>query len=157
MHASGRIALAHAVLGVAAAVATGCATGASSLEHAAVAPRAAHGIAGGPPDGGATLSARDWQGISAFELEELMVGRFAGVSVTRGADGPLLQIRGASTIIGSSAPLIVVDGMPLPPGGSALVNPADVARIRVLKDVAETALYGVRGANGVVLVTTRRR
>jgi TonB-dependent SusC/RagA subfamily outer membrane receptor len=83
-----------------------------------------------------------------------------GVLVTRAADGSLaLQIRGPSSFYGGNEPLFVIDDMPFTPGpGGALtgVNPHDVESIRVLKDPAETGRYGVRGANGVILVTTKR-
>jgi TonB-dependent starch-binding outer membrane protein SusC len=87
-------------------------------------------------------------------------GRVAGVHVARTADGLSIRIRGASTVLGDPEPLIVLDGQPLPQGSGArelaLVNPADVARVEVLKDGGSTAFYGVRGANGVLLITTKR-
>jgi TonB-dependent SusC/RagA subfamily outer membrane receptor len=73
-------------------------------------------------------------------------------------DGYAIQVRGPSTFYGSAEPLIVIDGMPLTQGagGLELLHPRDVARIEVLKDAGDTALYGVRGANGVIVITTRR-
>jgi len=89
-----------------------------------------------------------------------LAGRFPGVEVFRLASGDLsVQIRGASSFVGSTEPLYVIDGMEISPGpGGALVgiNPADIASIQVLKDIGSTALYGVRGANGVILITTKR-
>jgi TonB-dependent SusC/RagA subfamily outer membrane receptor len=69
-----------------------------------------------------------------------------------------VRIRGATSINGSNEPLFVVDGYPLPSGTGGLLalNPSDVARIEVLKTAGEIAEYGVRGANGVVRVYTKR-
>lgn len=93
-------------------------------------------------------------------VEELLEGRVAGVQVIRTSSGGIsLRIRGVSSINGSSEPLFVIDGMPvqLSPGmGLAGLNPNDVARIEILKDAGTTAIYGSRGANGVILITTKR-
>ena len=70
-----------------------------------------------------------------------------------GAD-PRIQIRAASSISGDSNPLIVVDGYPIS-GSLATVNPNDIESLEVLKDAASAAIYGSRGANGVILVTTK--
>ena len=125
------------------------------------------GAAGTPPApaaGGAdasTATAADWEGQSASRAEELFVGRFPGVRVLRLADGSLaIRVRGAGTFQGGGEPLYVVDGTPIEPGpggGLSGLNPHDIAKIQVLKDVAQTSFYGVRGANGVVLITTKRR
>ena len=93
------------------------------------------------------------------QAEELLEGRFAGVRVYRVPGGIAVRIRGATSVLGSNEPLYVVDGMEMDPGpGGALVgiNPADITHIEVLKDIGSTAAYGVRGANGVILITTRR-
>ncbi|UCG85431.1 MAG: TonB-dependent receptor plug domain-containing protein [Gemmatimonadota bacterium] len=83
-----------------------------------------------------------------------------GVRVSTNPDGSItVRIRGSSSFHGSEEPLYVIDGVPLPPGtGGRLagINPYDILSIKVLKDPPETTLYGVRGANGVVLITTRR-
>jgi TonB-dependent SusC/RagA subfamily outer membrane receptor len=96
----------------------------------------------------------------ASRVEELLRGRFAGVSVLRTADGDYaVRIRGDQGLAGGD-PLFVVDGMPIPGGARralAGIPPNDVARIEVLKDAAATAPYGVQGRHGVVLITTRRR
>ena len=84
------------------------------------------------------------------------------------AEAPLLQtqtggftirIRGVSTFVGNTEPLYVVDGVPVqvaPGRGIDWLNTGDIARIDVLKDAASTSAYGMRGANGVVLITTKR-
>jgi TonB-dependent outer membrane receptor, SusC/RagA subfamily, signature region len=83
----------------------------------------------------------------------------AGVTVTRTADGGIsVRIRGQSSIYGNTEPLFVIDGLPIQPGpgGSLLgINPHDIASIEVLKDAASMAFYGVRGANGVILIKTK--
>lgn len=88
---------------------------------------------------------------------ELLEGRVAGVRVIRRSGGMALRIRGPSTIMGGRDPLYVVDGMPMRPGpgGYIGINPQDVASIEVLRDAASTAMYGIRGANGVVVITTK--
>lgn len=105
-----------------------------------------------------SVTAEDLAGQKVTRVEEMIEGRFAGVHVVRTANGLSLRIRGVSTFLGSTEPLIVIDGMPLHGGGNALVgiNPNDIARIDILKDAGATAIYGSRGANGVVLITTKR-
>lgn len=98
-------------------------------------------------------------GRQAARAEELLEGRFAGVRVIQVAGGIAVRIRGASTLMGIGEPLYVVDGMEMDAGaGGALtgINPADIVNIEVLKDIGSTSAYGVRGANGVVLISTRR-
>jgi TonB-linked SusC/RagA family outer membrane protein len=105
-------------------------------------------------------------GITAKEIEErpvnrienALVGQMPGVYVqtTTGEPGADLQIRvrGAASINASNDPLYVVDGVPV--DNLRGINPTDVANIEVLKDAASAAIYGSRGSNGVVLVTTKR-
>jgi TonB-dependent SusC/RagA subfamily outer membrane receptor len=83
-----------------------------------------------------------------------LLRRYPGVAVTTEGGGLHLRIRGAR-----DEPLYVLDGLPLAPGDGAVltaVHPCDVQEIRVVRDAAELASYGVRGANGVVLISTRR-
>ena len=83
-----------------------------------------------------------------------------GVLVSTNPDGSItVRIRGSSSFHGSEEPLYVIDGVPLPQGSGgrlAGINPYDIVSIKVLKDPPGTTLYGVRGANGVILITTRR-
>lgn len=108
---------------------------------------------------GRVISGRDVRNVNAARVEQLMEGRFAGVEVMRLPGGGItVRIRGGSSLLGDNEPLYVIDGMEVQPApGGALngINPGDVARIEVLKDVGSTSRYGVRGANGVVLITTR--
>lgn len=107
-----------------------------------------------------SITAEDIAGQKVTRVEEMIEGRFAGVQVVRMRNGGIsLRIRGQSTLLGSSEPLFVIDGMPVhsAPGTALLgMNPADIARIDILKDAGATAIYGSRGANGVVLITTKR-
>jgi TonB-dependent SusC/RagA subfamily outer membrane receptor len=93
-------------------------------------------------------------------IEQVLMGRFPGVMVTRTSNGGVsVRIRGTTSIRGSTEPLYVIDGVEIQaePGGSLSgINPHDIASIQVLKDPAETALYGVRGANGVIVIKTKR-
>jgi len=86
-------------------------------------------------------------------------GKAAGVDITSnerpGQLGSIL-IRGVRSLKASNAPLYVVDGIPLQAGGIDAINPNDIETIDILKDASATAIYGSRGANGVVLVTTKK-
>lgn len=95
--------------------------------------------------------------LRATRVEDLLVGRVSGVRVQQSARGLRVIIRGQNSIVGSSEPLYVVDGMPIEAApGRALIglNPRDIKSIRVLKDPVDTSMYGMRGANGVVIITT---
>lgn len=90
---------------------------------------------------------------------ELVAGKIAGLNVNTTAAAnpnstPSLQIRGATSISASNDPLIVIDG--IPGGDLRNLSPQDIESITVLKDGASSAIYGTRGANGVILVTTNR-
>ncbi|MBS1935476.1 MAG: SusC/RagA family TonB-linked outer membrane protein, partial [Bacteroidetes bacterium] len=86
-------------------------------------------------------------------------GQAAGVQVNEASGQPgesvIIKIRGTNSIGASNAPLYVVDGMPTD-GISAQLNPNDIASIQVLKDASSVAIYGSRGANGVIMITTKK-
>lgn len=92
-------------------------------------------------------------------LDQALQGRIAGVVVqnTQSEAGatPKINIRGISSINAGANPLVVVDGMPVP-DGLAFINMGDVESVEVLKDAASAAIYGSRGASGVILVTTKK-
>jgi TonB-dependent SusC/RagA subfamily outer membrane receptor len=119
-----------------------------SPEPARDAPRGANGV----------LDREDLENNRVTRFEELLEARVAGVRVRRLANGEFsVQIRGINSINGSTEPLFVLDGVPLLSTRSLVgINPSDVARIEVLKD-ATAAAYGTRGANGVILITTRKQ
>ena len=94
-------------------------------------------------------------------IEELLRGRVAGLQVSNGPNGRVtFRIRGTSSLLNQREPLFVVDGHQVPDGGvhTALAGlmPEDIRQIDVLKDVSSTAIYGVRGSGGVIIITTRR-
>ncbi|HEU5185314.1 MAG TPA: TonB-dependent receptor plug domain-containing protein [Gemmatimonadaceae bacterium] len=105
------------------------------------------------------VDAEDLEGRPALQIEELIEGKAAGVEVIRHASGGFsFRIRGPASFLGSYEPLYVIDGMPVhvqPGQGLNWLNPRDIERIEILKDASATAMYGVRGGNGVVLITTR--
>ena len=90
---------------------------------------------------------------------EALQGKAAGVDITtseRPGTVGSIAIRGQRSISAGQGPLYVVDGVPLQSGGIEALNPRDIESIDILKDASSTAIYGSRGANGVVLVTTKR-
>jgi TonB-linked SusC/RagA family outer membrane protein len=122
---------------------------------------------------GASMKKSDLTGavgsVSSKVLEEKPVtsinqaiqGRVAGVLINSAAkpgDDSSIKIRGINTINGATDPVYVVDGMVMDNfgGGFNAINPNDVASIEILKDASSTSLYGSRGANGVVLITTKK-
>jgi TonB-dependent SusC/RagA subfamily outer membrane receptor len=100
----------------------------------------------------------EWSTDGVTRVEELFVGRFPGVQVLQTPNGISVRIRGTTTVNGSAEPLYVVDGFPVVAGPEGLIdlNPRDIATIEVLKDAGSIAEYGMRGANGVVRITTKR-
>ena len=104
---------------------------------------------------------RDAAWPRGMRLEELLEGRVPGVEARRLPNGELsLRVRGASSLAGDGEPLLVLDGIPAPYGVPARlllrdVHLGDVARVDVLKGSA-AAIYGSRGANGVIAITLRR-
>jgi TonB-dependent SusC/RagA subfamily outer membrane receptor len=116
--------------------------------------------------------------VPAENLKQALRGRIAGLDVWQNSGVPggdvQLRMRGVTTILGSSSPLYVVDGVlvsdaAIPTGASGVIggqepvlgrvidlNVIDIERIEVLKGAAATALYGSRGSNGVVVITTKR-
>lgn len=105
-------------------------------------------------------------------IENLLQGQVAGIVVTESAEpggGVGVSIRGTNSILGGTQPLYVLDGIPISPisdaqgngnsGGAqssmSFINPNDIEKIEVLKDAAATAVYGARGANGVILITSK--
>lgn len=92
-------------------------------------------------------------------VSDMLVGRFAGVEVTKLANGGTsIRIRGAHSFKGNQEPLIILDGMPQRNGSATLsdLDPHDIKSIDVLKDASSTSAYGSRGSNGVILISTRR-
>ncbi len=94
-------------------------------------------------------------------IVELLEGRVPGLQVIHSPSGQIqLRLRGTNSLVGNNEPLVVIDGQLVSANDltSALlaIPPTDVQRIDILKDAGSTAIYGVRGANGVILITTKR-
>lgn len=95
----------------------------------------------------------------AINAEQTLAGRIAGVNVSTNSGRPggrtAIAIRGFSSLNASNTPLYVVDGI-IWTNGISTINPSDIEAIDVLKDASSTAIYGTRGSNGVIIVTTKR-
>jgi len=113
----------------------------------------------------ASISEASIKQMPVTSMEQAMQGRMPGVQVQQSSGQPgagiSIRVRGASSIAGGNEPLYVIDGLPQYnddsklANGMATINPADIATIEVLKDAASTAIYGSRGSNGVVMITTK--
>lgn len=108
----------------------------------------------------AKANVQDMRKAPVFNFEESLAGRVAGVQVTSsdGQPGSDLQIviRGNNSVTQDNSPLYVVDGFPLEMAVGNMLNPEEIESIEILKDASATAIYGARGANGVILVTTKK-
>ncbi|GAA5029972.1 SusC/RagA family TonB-linked outer membrane protein [Marivirga lumbricoides] len=132
----------------------------------------------------ASIDANVIENIPQPSLDQLMQGRAAGVTVTQNSGQPgaavSVRVRGITSITGSNEPLYVIDGVPVSGDATnsatsgrtaassfngngqtgvsplAAINPNDIASLDILKDASATAIYGSRGANGVVIITTKR-
>jgi len=99
--------------------------------------------------------------------QDMIQGKIAGVNVSTGSgapgEGAMIRIRGGASLNANNDPLIVIDGMPMDPNATkgmnnplSLVNPNDIESFTVLKDASATAIYGSRGSNGVIIITTKK-
>ncbi|MCC5942092.1 MAG: SusC/RagA family TonB-linked outer membrane protein, partial [Balneolaceae bacterium] len=106
-----------------------------------------------------SVTRREITEIGAYSMESVLQGRIPGANISAGGfrpgEGSTIRIRGTRSLTASNNPLIVMDGIPIE-GGLMELNPNDVESIEVLKDASSTAIYGSRGANGVILITTRQ-
>ena len=106
-----------------------------------------------------SVSSEDINSRPVNNAIEAMQGKAAGVDIsTNERPGQIgsITIRGVRSLSASNSPLYVLDGIPLISGGIDNVNPSDIESIDILKDASATAIYGSRGANGVVIVTTKK-
>ena len=103
-----------------------------------------------------SVKAEDFAGGKIGDAAELVKGKIAGLSVVNSSGNPTesssIMLRGATTLVGSVTPLVLVDGIE---GDLNTVAPENIASIDVLKDASAAAIYGTRGANGVILITTK--
>lgn len=123
----------------------------------------------------ASISAKDFNPGNNVSVDNLIAGKAAGVQVTQSSSEPgagvSIRIRGANSINAGNEPLYVIDGFPIdnsnrtptsatvteaaPRNPLNSLNPSDIASVEILKDASATAIYGSRGANGVILITTK--
>lgn len=105
-----------------------------------------------------SINAAAIDNVPTTNFEMALKGRASGVQVTQNSGAPggrsQVRIRGGNSMIGDNNPLYVVDGFPIT-GGIDHINPNDIESIDILKDASATAIYGARGANGVIMVTTK--
>lgn len=114
----------------------------------------------------ASLNTQSIKDLPVANIGEAIAGRMPGVLVQQASgapgSGPSIKIRGLGSISAGNGPLVVVDGQPLNSGdvvnaGSlSLINPNDIETVDILKDASATAIFGSRGANGVIMITTKR-
>ena len=106
----------------------------------------------------ASISDEVFESRPNTQFGNLIQGKTAGVQVITSSGKPSgefnIRIRGTSSITSSSEPLYVMDGIPI--GDTRSINPADIESISILKDASSAAIYGAQGANGVVLITTKK-
>jgi TonB-linked SusC/RagA family outer membrane protein len=108
-----------------------------------------------------TIQTKELKQSPVSNLSNALAGRLPGLTTVQssgvpGSDGSAIYIRGISTYGGSRNPLIVIDGLPRGDANFGDIDVNEVASISILKDAASTSLYGIQGANGVILVTTKR-
>ena len=109
----------------------------------------------------ASVTADNLKQRAVTTFGEAMIGQIAGVQIQQvngapGGEGLSVRVRGTGSITQSSEPLYVVDGYPMEGGAFRLLNPSDVESMQILKDASSTAIYGSRGANGVVIINTKK-
>ena len=113
------------------------------------------------------VTEKDFNDGPIVSAQQLISGKIAGVNVSSGGgapgEGQNITIRGVGSLSLNSSPLYVIDGFPIDNGGVGgtrnplnLLNPSDIESITVLKDASATSIYGSRGANGVIIVTTKK-
>lgn len=126
----------------------------------------------------AKVTSSDLEGQKASSVEQLLQGRVAGVNILGGSGSPgesmNIRIRGANSLLGNNSPLYVIDGMPIESNNLlagdvtqgadismnanilSFIDPNTIESIEVLKDASSTAIYGSKGANGVIIITTKK-
>jgi TonB-dependent SusC/RagA subfamily outer membrane receptor len=106
------------------------------------------------------VTSGDVQRAPNVPIEQLLQSKVPGILVTRTDDGSIaIRIRGSTSFSGNNFPLYVVDGVAVAsgPGGSLPgINPYDIESIKVLKDATDITMYGSRGANGVIVIKTKK-
>lgn len=107
-----------------------------------------------------TITAKTVEARPNANFAQTLQGQVAGLNITTGNGQPggdsVINLRGVSSLSGSTEPLFIIDGVPVDEDNFRSLNPNDIESLSVLKDAGATAIYGNRGANGVVLIKTRR-
>ncbi|RZK72779.1 MAG: SusC/RagA family TonB-linked outer membrane protein, partial [Pedobacter sp.] len=107
-----------------------------------------------------SVNMKDLEQAPVKSFDQALSGRVAGVQVSTNDGQPgataNIVIRGAGSISQDNSPLYVIDGFPSENANANSINPSDIESIDVLKDASATAIYGARGSNGVVLITTKK-
>ena len=105
------------------------------------------------------VTAKDLENVPNGRVEQALQGRTAGVTIAMNAGQPgagsTVRVRGITTL-NDNNPLWVIDGVAVDPGALGALNQSDIESIEVLKDASSTAIYGARGANGVIIITTKK-
>jgi TonB-dependent SusC/RagA subfamily outer membrane receptor len=112
----------------------------------------------GPP-GPQVVTSEDVARNASIPIEQVLQSKFPSVNITSVNGALVVQIGGPKSFSDAGEPLYVIDGSPMAtgPGGALIgVNPYDIESIRVLRNPADIAVYGIRGSNGVILITTKR-
>ena len=141
LHSSSRAALPAVMI---AALVAACASGGSSTNELP-AP--------------STVTAGDMERNPGDPIERVLQSKDPSLQVSSRPAGLSVTIRGSSSFVSGTSPLYVLDGVPVQPGPGGLLtglNPYDIESIKVLKNPADIALYGMRGGNGVIVITTKR-
>ncbi|HTN21792.1 MAG TPA: TonB-dependent receptor [Pelobium sp.] len=107
-----------------------------------------------------SVKMEDLQKAPVGSAIEALAGRIAGVQVQSESGKPgagiNIVVRGANSLTQDNSPLYVIDGFPMEDANSSILNPSEIESMEVLKDASATAIYGARGANGVIIITTKR-
>ena len=107
-----------------------------------------------------SVNIKDLQKAQVVSFDQAFAGRVAGVQVSANDGQPgsnmSIVIRGNNSISQTNSPLYVVDGFPIETNLNSMLSPSDIESIEVLKDASATAIYGARGANGVIIITTKK-
>src|SRR5690606_8802867 len=108
-----------------------------------------------------TIETKELKQSPVANLNNALAGRVPGLMTVQssgqpGADAAAMYIRGVATYGSNTAPLIVIDGLPRSEGSFSQIDPNEVESVSILKDASSSALYGIQGANGVIVVTTKR-
>ncbi len=106
------------------------------------------------------MESKDIEAVQSSNALDALTGQVAGVEIINvsgdpAANSPSIRMRGVTSILAGTSPLIILDGTPYP-GDMNTINNADIESMTVLKDAAANALYGSRGANGVIVITTKK-